>query len=82
MTKPFYIAFEGIEGCGKTTQALRLAESLRVLDPGTVLTRETGGTDIGARIREVLHDIGNTILIPLLKRYSLPAIALNIAARF
>ena len=62
MTKPFYIAFEGIEGCGKTTQALRLAESLRLLDPGTVLTRETGGTDIGARIREVLHDIGNTHL--------------------
>jgi dTMP kinase len=46
-----YIAFEGAEGCGKSTQAARLAESL-----GAVLTRETGGTDIGARLRTILHD--------------------------
>jgi dTMP kinase len=46
-----YIAFEGAEGCGKSTQAKRLAESL-----GAVLTRETGGTDIGARLRSILHD--------------------------
>lgn len=46
-----YIAFEGGEGCGKSTQAARLATRL-----GAVLTRETGGTDIGRRIREILHD--------------------------
>ena len=46
-----YIAFEGAEGCGKSTQAARYAESI-----GAVLTRETGGTDIGARLREILHD--------------------------
>jgi dTMP kinase len=46
-----YIAFEGAEGCGKSTQATRLATSI-----GAVLTRETGGTPIGARIREILHD--------------------------
>lgn len=46
-----YIAFEGAEGCGKSTQAALLAESL-----GAVLTRETGGTDIGRRLRDVLHD--------------------------
>lgn len=46
-----YIAFEGAEGCGKSTQAARLAARL-----GAVLTRETGGTDIGRRIREILHD--------------------------
>jgi len=46
-----YIAFEGAEGCGKSTQAARLAK-----DIGAVLTRETGGTDIGSRIREILHD--------------------------
>lgn len=57
---PFYIAFEGIEGCGKSTQASRLAEAL-----GATLTRETGGTDIGARIRDVLHDPANTHLSPV-----------------
>jgi dTMP kinase len=46
-----YIALEGAEGCGKSTQAARLAVEL-----GAVLTRETGGTDIGIRIREILHD--------------------------
>ncbi len=46
-----YIAFEGAEGCGKTTQATRLAAAL-----GAVLTRETGGTPIGVRLRELLHD--------------------------
>ena len=48
---PRYIAFEGAEGCGKSTQAARCAERL-----GAVLTRETGGTDVGARLREILHD--------------------------
>jgi dTMP kinase len=65
MKTPVYIAFEGIEGCGKTTQASRLVASLQLLDAGSVLTRETGGTDIGARIREVLHDTANTHLDPI-----------------
>ncbi len=52
MTHPAaYIAFEGAEGCGKSTQAARLATAI-----GAVLTRETGGTDIGSRLRELLHD--------------------------
>jgi dTMP kinase len=56
VTGPAYIAFEGAEGCGKSTQAARFAESI-----GAVLTRETGGTAIGARLREILHDhsVGN-----------------------
>lgn len=60
MTTARYIAFEGIEGCGKSTQAARLATDL-----GAVLTRETGGTQIGARIRDVLHDPANTHLSPI-----------------
>ena len=46
-----YIALEGSEGCGKSSVAARLAEAL-----GAVLTRETGGTPIGQRIRGILHD--------------------------
>jgi dTMP kinase len=52
-----YIAFEGAEGCGKSTHAGRLAAAL-----GAVLTRETGGTPIGQRIRTILHDTSVTNL--------------------
>lgn len=46
-----YIAFEGPEAGGKSTQAALLAGEL-----DAVLTRETGGTAIGQRIRGILHD--------------------------
>ena len=51
---PRYIAFEGAEGCGKSTQAAHLARQL-----DAVLTRETGGTEIGTAIRAILHDTTN-----------------------
>lgn len=47
-----YIALEGPEGSGKSTVAARLAALL-----GAMLTRETGGTPIGQRIRDILHDV-------------------------
>ena len=49
--RPPYIAFEGPEGTGKSTQAALLAGAL-----DAVLTRETGGTAIGQRLRDILHD--------------------------
>lgn len=49
-----YIALEGAEACGKSTHAALLAADL-----GAVLTRETGGTAIGAKIRDILHDNAN-----------------------
>lgn len=57
MSTPVYIAFEGAEGCGKSTQSRRLAEAI-----DAVLTRETGGTEIGRRLREILHDTSVTDL--------------------
>jgi dTMP kinase len=51
MSRPPYIALEGAEGCGKSTQAARLADAL-----GAVLTHETGGTPVGERLRRILHD--------------------------
>lgn len=54
---PVYIAFEGAEACGKSTHAKRLAESL-----DAVVTRETGGTEIGRRLRDILHDTSVTDL--------------------
>ena len=52
-----YIALEGSEGCGKSTQAAWLAADLNA-----VLTREQGGTAIGQLIRGILLDPANTSL--------------------
>lgn len=54
---PVYVVFEGVEGCGKSTQARHLADRL-----DAVLTRETGGTAIGSRLRSILHDTSVTAL--------------------
>src|SRR5688572_1956612 len=56
-----FITLEGIEGCGKSTQAHRLAKAL---GPGARLTMEPGGTAIGRAIRGLLLDVGNKGMAP------------------
>jgi len=51
-----FITFEGLDGCGKTTQVQKLAGILRRQGISVVTTREPGGTEIGERIRAVLLD--------------------------
>ncbi|OGQ56561.1 MAG: dTMP kinase [Deltaproteobacteria bacterium RIFCSPLOWO2_02_FULL_53_8] len=49
-----FITFEGIEGCGKTTQAALLDEHLRSKGVETLLMREPGGTALGEKVRGIL----------------------------
>jgi dTMP kinase len=60
-----FISFEGIEGCGKTTQIQLLAKFLESRGLACILTREPGGTAVGEAIREIFLRSSNTALIPL-----------------
>ncbi|MED5426541.1 MAG: dTMP kinase [Candidatus Neomarinimicrobiota bacterium] len=52
--KPLFISFEGIDGCGKSTQVKILLERLDQEGIDSTLVREPGGTHISEEIREVL----------------------------
>ena len=61
----FFITFEGIEGCGKTTQIRNLSERLTDAGYHTLLTREPGGCPIADKIRTILLDADNQGMVPL-----------------
>jgi len=48
-----FLTLEGMEGCGKSTQAARLGERLGA---GVLVTQEPGGTELGRQIRQILLD--------------------------
>lgn len=54
-----FIAFEGGDGAGKSTQAAQLAEALESLGLKVLRTREPGGTPIGEKLRSLVLDHGN-----------------------
>jgi dTMP kinase len=54
ISKGHFITFEGIDGCGKSTQVKMLVESMNRIEKKTILVREPGGTTISEEIREIL----------------------------
>jgi len=54
-----FITFEGLEGCGKSTQAKMLYDFLIKQGILSIYTKEPGGTKIGDKIRKILLDQKN-----------------------
>ena len=52
--KPFFIVFEGVEGCGKSFQSKKLFNQLKKKKIETILTREPGGTRSAELIRNLI----------------------------
>ncbi|MGW4391579.1 dTMP kinase [Streptomyces sp. NPDC004685] len=55
----FFIALEGGDGAGKSTQAEALAEWIRDKGHEVVVTREPGATPVGKRLRSILLDVSS-----------------------
>jgi dTMP kinase len=62
---PRFIVLDGVEGCGKSTQARKLAAHLRAEGHEVVLTHEPGGTPVGEAIRELILDPAYPEMDPL-----------------
>lgn len=56
-----FITFEGIDGCGKTTQIRLISDFIKNLKYDIILVREPGGTPISEKIREILLEKDNVM---------------------
>ena len=63
-TNGYFVAFEGGEGAGKSTQIAAFVRWLEARGEDVMTTREPGGTAIGDRIRQVLLDTGSASMDP------------------
>lgn len=54
MSKGLFVTFEGVDGCGKTTQIELLNKYLQSKGFKTLLTREPGAKGLGEKVREIL----------------------------
>ena len=63
LNKGKFITFEGIDGCGKSTQVKMIVDRLKEIDLDVITIREPGGTRISESIRDILlyrdtHELG------------------------
>ncbi len=63
MRKGTFITFEGIDGCGKSTQLKMAAQKLTQESLPVLVTREPGGTAIAEKIREILISPQNSEMV-------------------
>ncbi len=61
----FFLSFEGLDGCGKSTQIDLLSRHLRESGVRPVIVQEPGGTPVGDQIRAVVADAANADLDPV-----------------
>lgn len=65
MEKGLFITFEGIDGCGKSTQFELLKDHVQKEGKDILVVREPGGTVIGEKIREILLNKKNDSMVPM-----------------
>jgi dTMP kinase len=63
-SRGIFITFEGLDGCGKSTQLEKLAAKLRAQKLPVLMTREPGGTPTAEKIRHLLLDTRTGSLAP------------------
>ena len=60
LSRGMFISLEGVEGCGKSTQAELLVEHVAGLGYSVIATHEPGGTPIAEQVREILLEPRNS----------------------